>query len=64
MTIETSEAAPQQTQNPSLTLTLTLQEVNVVIAALQEVPFKVADPVLKVLVPQAQEQLKVLQQQG
>jgi hypothetical protein len=64
MTTETEAAAPQQTQNPSLSLTLTLQEVNVIIAALQEIPFKAADPVLKVLVPQAEQQLKAIQQQG
>lgn len=62
MTTE-NNSAQQQAQQPKLTLTLNLQEVNVIIAALQEIPFKAADPVLKVLVPQAEQQLKEIQQQ-
>lgn len=57
---ENTETTPQQ--NPNLELTLTLQEVNVIIAALQEIPFKMADPVLKSLVPQAEQKLKQFQQ--
>lgn len=57
---ENTETTPQQ--NPNLELTLTLQEVNVIIAALQEIPFKLADPVLKSLVPQAEQKLKQFQQ--
>lgn len=48
-------------QNPTLVLSLNLQEVNVIISALQEISYKLADPVLKKLVPQAQEQLKQYQ---
>lgn len=51
-----------QTQEQSFDLTLTLQEVNVIIAALNEAPFKIADPLLKKIVPQAQEQINALQQ--
>lgn len=39
-------------------LKLTLQELNAVIGALQEAPFKHADPVIKKIVPQAQAQLQ------
>lgn len=44
-------------------LTVTLQEVNVILAALQEMPHKVADPVLRSIIPQAEAQLKAAQQQ-
>lgn len=54
----------QQAPNPNLTLTLTLQEVNVIIGALQEAPYRVSDPVLKSLIPQAEKQIKLFQQQG
>lgn len=47
--------------NPTITLTLNLQEVNVIITALQEIAFKLSDPVLKKVVPQAQEQINALQ---
>jgi hypothetical protein len=58
-----SQQPTQQVQNPTLTVDLTLQEVNVIIASLQELPFKVADPVLRALVPQAEQQLKDFQVQ-
>lgn len=48
-------------QNPNINLTLTLQEVNIVISALQEIAFKLSDPVLKKIIPQAQEQIKAMQ---
>ena len=47
-------------QNPTLTLSVTLQEVNVIISALQEISYKLADPVLKKIVPQAKEQLQLI----
>ena len=56
-----STQATQQQPNPTLTLSLSLQHVNIILAALQEMPFKAADPVIKSLVPQAEEQLKTLQ---
>lgn len=43
-----------QNQNPSVTISLTAQEINVILAALQEVPYRIADPVLKTIVPQVQ----------
>ena len=48
--------------NPTITLTLNLQKVNVILAALQEMPFKVADPILKDILPQAEQQLKAQQE--
>ena len=54
----TTEQVPTEKQNPSLTVSLTLQEINVILGALQEMPFKIADPVLKSLVPQAQQALE------
>lgn len=60
---ENTQTAAQTQQNVNLTLTLSLQDVNVIIAALQEIPFKAADPVIKRLVPQAQQQLQQTQAQ-
>ena len=57
MTTENNEQTVAAAAQPTITLNLTVQEVNVIIAALQEMPFKVADPVLKNLVPQAQQSL-------
>lgn len=50
-------------QNPNIILTLNLQEVNAILATLQEMPFKVADPLLKKIVPQAEAQLKSIKEQ-
>lgn len=58
----TEQTAPQQQdQNPTLTLKLSLKDINLVIAGVQEIPFKVADPLIKNIVAQAQEQIKTLQ---
>lgn len=54
--MENFEAQPTQPQ--TVTLTVTPQEFNVVVAALQEIPFKVADPVIRSLVKQVQSQVQ------
>lgn len=46
----------QQPQN--LTIELNVNEINVVMAALQELPHRVADPLLRKLMQQAQGQLQ------
>lgn len=43
--------------NTILTLNLTLKEVNYILTAMQDAPFKIADPLLKNIVQQSQEQL-------
>ena len=45
-------------QQPEVTLHVTVQELNMVMASLQELPHRVADPILRKLMQQAQEQLK------
>jgi len=52
----------KEIENPNITLTITLQEVNVIAGALQELPYKVADPVLRRIVSQTQEQVKAIKQ--
>lgn len=49
------EGAPQQ--EPTVKVELTVNELNVVFASLQELPHRVADPILKKLFQQAQAQL-------
>jgi len=44
-------------QQPEVSLRVTVQELNVVMASLQELPHRVADPILRKLMQQAQEQL-------
>lgn len=50
------EGAPQQ--EPTVKVELTVNELNVVFAALQELPHRVADPILKSMFQQAQTQLQ------
>lgn len=52
-----TEETPQVDTNPELTITLRVNDVNVVLAGLQELPFKVADPLIKGIIEQAQTQL-------
>lgn len=47
-----------QAESPVIALELNVQEVNVVFAALQELPHRVADPILRKLMEQAQKQLQ------
>lgn len=44
-------------ENPTLTLELTLVEINAVIAALQELPAKLANPLTNKITEQAKKQL-------
>lgn len=48
----------QQPQVPTVTLTVDVNELNVVMGALQELPHRVVDPLLKKIFQQAQEQLQ------
>lgn len=50
------EGAPQQ--EPTVKVELTVNELNIVFAALQELPHRVADPILKSMFQQAQAQLQ------
>jgi hypothetical protein len=45
-------------QQPELSLRVTVQEYNILMASLQELPHRIADPILRKLLQQAQEQLK------
>jgi hypothetical protein len=47
----------QQQQGPNVNLEMTVNELNVVMAALQELPHRVADPILRKFMQQAQAQL-------
>lgn len=49
-------------ENPNLTLNLTLNEVNAVLAALQELPAKMANPLSKKITEQAKAQIEALQE--
>ena len=42
---------------PNVTLDLTVNDVNLVLAALQELPHKIADPMIRKIMEQAQAQL-------
>ena len=44
-------------EDPVLSIALKISEINVVLAGLQELPFKVADPLLKGIIAQAQMQI-------
>ena len=46
-------------ENPTLTLELTLSEVNTIIAGLQELPAKICNPLTAKITEQAQKQLSV-----
>lgn len=45
-------------QVPSVTLTVDVNEFNVIMGGLQELPHRVVDPILKKIFQQAQSQLK------
>jgi hypothetical protein len=53
-----SKLIENQQQQPEVSLRVTVQELNVVMASLQEIPHRIADPILRKLMQQAQEQLK------
>lgn len=48
----------QQAQSPTVTLTVDVNELNVIMGGLQELPHRVVDLLLKKLFQQAQEQLQ------
>jgi hypothetical protein len=48
-------------QNPTFTLELTLEETNVVLAALQELPAKLCNPLTEKIRTQAQTQIAAMQ---
>ena len=50
-------AENQQPQTPTVTLTVDVNELNIIMGGLQELPHRVVDPVLKKLFQQAQAQL-------
>jgi hypothetical protein len=52
--IETSEASAVE---PNVKLDFTVNDVNLVLAALQELPHKIADPMIRKIMEQAQAQL-------
>lgn len=55
MLAENQQAQAQQT--PTVTLTVDVNELNVIMGGLQELPHRVVDPLLKKLFQQAQAQL-------
>lgn len=56
--LETTTETAQQEQTQTIRLELTVNEVNVVFAALQELPHRVADPIIKNIIQQAQSQIQ------
>ena len=52
--IKTNEASAVE---PNVKLDLTVNDVNLVLAALQELPHKIADPMIRKIMEQAQAQL-------
>lgn len=53
----TEETANTENNDPVLSVAMRVSEINTVLAGLQELPFKVADPLLKSIIAQAQAQL-------
>jgi hypothetical protein len=51
------EATEAKVAEPNVTLDLTVNDVNLVLAALQELPHKVSDPMIRKIMEQAQAQL-------
>jgi hypothetical protein len=48
---------PQAQSVPELTLNVNVNELNIIIAGLQELPHRVVDPIIKKIFQQAQAQL-------
>ena len=48
-------------ENPTFTFSLDLNEANAILAALQELPAKIANPITESIRKQAQEQLAAMQ---
>lgn len=45
-------------EKPTINIEVNVQEINTILAALGELPHRVADPILRKLVEQAQKQIK------
>jgi hypothetical protein len=52
-----TEETPQVEPNPEVKITLRVNEINIILAGLQELPFKVAEPLIKNIIAQAQNNL-------
>ena len=52
----------EQNQNPDFNFVLNLNETNAILAALQELPAKIANPISDKIKAQAQKQIDELQQ--
>ena len=50
----------EQTQNPDFNFVLNLNEANAILAALQELPAKIANPISEKIQAQAQEQIAAM----
>jgi hypothetical protein len=50
-----------ENQNPTFTFALNLEEANVILAALQELPAKICNPLSEKIKTQAQEQIAAIQ---
>jgi hypothetical protein len=57
----TEETTQPENIDPILSITLNVAEVNIVLAGLQELQFKIADPLMKNIILQAQTQLGQIQ---
>jgi hypothetical protein len=55
--LEENQLAAEAPAVPNVSFELNVNEVNVILASLQELPHRVADPILRKLVDQAQAQL-------
>jgi hypothetical protein len=51
----------QPNQNPTFTFELNLEEANIILAALQEIPAKICNPISEKIKAQAQEQINAMQ---
>ena len=55
---EAQQHAPQQTQQPQLQITVSVNEINLIFQALAELPHRVSDPLIRNLMQQAQAQVE------
>lgn len=55
--LNNEEATKAEPAEPTVNINLTVAELNVTFAALQELPHRVADPIIKKVIQQAQSQL-------
>ena len=55
--LDVDQQAPAAPQEPTVQLDLLVTDVNLLLAALQELPHKVADPLLRKIMGQANAQL-------